>query len=390
MNSCIYCGQELPDEAKYCHVCGKKQTKRPRATRRANGEGSVRRSRDGRTWRVELVLWYYWDESKNRLRPRTVSKAGFKTKADAVAYIPELRERGFRKWGRRPNSGPKRPETLREVYDAWLPTHQAGKSTMDCYRAAWKHLAPLHDVIMDEIYVDDLQECLDDCSAGKRTVENVKALIGLLYKYAVPRKYVSESLILSQYLVIHADKTEIRRTGLTKEELERLRKVVGKVPFADYVYCMCYLGFRPSEFLDLTVESYNRVGKYFTGGAKTEAGKNRLVPVSPKIQPIIDRLIKGKTSGFVFCDENGNRFDLRKFREEYFGAVLDAIGISEEERKARLLTPHCCRHTFANLLRDTKGADKNKLALIGHTSPEMLRHYQDSDLDGLRSIVNSF
>jgi len=63
--------------------------------------------------------------------------------------------------------------------------------------------------------------------------------------------------------------------------------------------------------------------------------------------------------------------------------------VGQEERESRLLTPHCCRHTFANLMRDVQGADKNKLALIGHTSEEMLRHYQDADLDGLRKIVNA-
>ncbi len=390
MNNCIYCSREIPDGAKFCPICGKKQTKRARAPRRANGEGSIRRSQDGRTWRAEVVLWYYWDESQNRLRPRTVSKSGFKSKAEASSSIPEIKERGYRKWGRRPNAGPKRPETLREVYDAWFPTHKAGKSTMDCYRAAWKHLAPLHDTVMDEICVDDLQECLDDCSAGKRTMENVKALIGLLYKFAVPRKYVTDSLILSQYLVIHANMSDVHRTGFTAEELEKLRKAVGTVPYADYVYCMCYLGFRPSEFLSLTItDNYNREGMYFIGGSKTEAGKNRIVPIPKKIEPLVSKLIAGRTAGYVFCAPDGGRFDLRRFREDYFTAVLDAIGITEDERKARILTPHCCRHTFANLLRDTKGADKNKMALIGHTSQEMLRHYQDSDIDGMRQIMNN-
>lgn len=40
-------------------------------------------------------------------------------------------------------------------------------------------------------------------------------------------------------------------------------------------------------------------------------------------------------------------------------------------------------------MKNVPGADKNKLALIGHTSEEMLRHYQDADLDGLRFIVNN-
>ncbi len=79
---------------------------------------------------------------------------------------------------------------------------------------------------------------------------------------------------------------------------------------------MCYLGFRPSEFLDLRVEHYNRAEKYFTGGSKTEAGKGQNRPVSPKIQKRIDALVVDKIGGYVFCDASGGRFNLRRFRED--------------------------------------------------------------------------
>lgn len=386
---CIHCSREIPPGGAFCAYCGKKQLKKVKSTKRANGEGSVRKQANGK-WIVEIVLWYFWDEERERSRPRTISKSGFAKKADAAAYLPILREEGYRKWGHRPSSKGKRPETFDEVYDAWLPTHQAGKSTLDCYKAAYKHFAPVHNNRMDDIYVDDLQECLDDCPKGKRTKENMKALVGLIYKYAVPRQLVTSNLILSQFLVIKLDNngSGSQRTGLTNEELTRLKKSIGTVPFADYIYCMCYLGFRPSEALELTISNYDRKNKYFKGGAKTEAGKNRIVPVSPKIQPYIDKLTDDKIGGYVFCDTDGSKLNLRKFREEYFAPALEAIGITEIERQERLLTPHCCRHTFANLMRDVKGADKNKLALIGHTSGEMLRHYQDSDIEGLRKIVN--
>ena len=33
--------------------------------------------------------------------------------------------------------------------------------------------------------------------------------------------------------------------------------------------------------------------------------------------------------------------------------------------------------------------DKDKLKLIGHTSTEMLRHYQDVDIDSLKKITDA-
>ena len=51
-------------------------------------------------------------------------------------------------------------------------------------------------------------------------------------------------------------------------------------------------------------------------------------------------------------------------------------------------TPHSCRHTFATLLKNVAAPDADKLRLIGHTSTEMLRHYQDVDVESLRKITD--
>lgn len=67
-----------------------------------------------------------------------------------------------------------------------MPTHKAGKSTMDCYKAARKYFSSVEYLRIRDIEIDDLQECIDDCPKGKRTKENMKVLCGLMYKYAVP------------------------------------------------------------------------------------------------------------------------------------------------------------------------------------------------------------
>lgn len=57
---------------------------------------------------------------------------------------------------------------------------------------------------------------------------------------------------------------------------------------------MCYTGFRIAEFLELTSFSYDSISKTLRGGKKTAAGKNRIVPIHPKIQPIIENWISKK------------------------------------------------------------------------------------------------
>lgn len=373
---CVKCGVELPEGSIYCNMCGKKQAAdkpQHKAKSRGNGTGSVYKRGD--KWVAEITKGYRTEgEERKRVMMR---KCGFRTKKEALEYLPTLRGQQKRE----------KEITWQKLYDLWLPTHRAGKSTMDCYRAAEKYFAPVGFWKLKDIEIDDLQECIDDCPHGKRTRENMKALCGLLYKYAVPRGYAA--LNLAQYLVVGGESGQSRES-FSAEQLEKIRNAVGVIPYADLLYCMCYLGFRPSEFLALDVSDYDPKAKTLTGGAKTQAGKNRVVTISPKIQPIIDKLAAGRSSGALFRDENGKEFLYNRYRDTAFYPVLDAVGIENPMENGRhKYSPHTCRHTFATLMKNVQAAEKDKMELIGHASPEMLRYYQDVNISDLKKITDA-
>lgn len=378
MNKCRKCKAAIPDDARFCPACGAKQELQRKPKSRGNGTGTVYKR--GTTWTALKVIGYTVVE-KNKLRRTTVSKGGFKTKKEALAYLPNL--------SKQTKQEKRKITTFKEVYDLWEPTHKRGKSTMDCYRAALKHFRPVWNEPFGDITVDDLQECMDEVS-GKRTQENMKALCGLLYKYAIPRHLAT--LNMGQYLVV-GGAAGLGKEGLPMEALETLMRNVGIVPYADYIVAECYLGFRPSELLALDATDYDRTKKAFVGGAKTEAGKNRTVTVSPKIQPIINRLTENKIAGPVFCSSDGSHMTIEEYRDRFYKA-LDACGIANPITEVngvnrRMYTPHSCRHTFSTLMKAVQAPDKDKLSLIGHTSTEMLRHYQDVDIEGLRRITDA-
>lgn len=374
MSECIKCAAALPEGALYCPMCGRKQAASPsrRGKSRGNGTGSV--YKDGDKWVAEITKGY--KEVNGKRKRVIVRKRGLRTKREALECLPTLKGQQKRE----------KSITWNALYELWLPTHRAGKSTIDCYKAAEKYFAPVEFWKLADIEIDDLQECLDDCPHGKRTRQNMKALCGLMYKYAIPRGYAA--LNFAQYLVVTGEDGAARES-FTAEHLEQMRSAYGTVPYADYVYCMCYLGFRPSEFLALDVKDYDPANRTLTGGAKTEAGKNRVVTISPKIQPLIDRIVAGRKDGALFCDEEGNAFRYDRFRDSVFYNVLDEIGIENPiENGKHKYSPHSCRHTFATLMKNVQASEKDKMELIGHASPEMLRYYQDVRLDDLRKITD--
>lgn len=376
--TCPRCGAQLPPEAEWCMKCGRELVRHQAHKARGNGQGSVYKLPNEK-YKAVVTIGYYLDDGGRRRR-QTRSKV-FDKKKDAVAALNDLRAA--------PRA--KTIYTFKQLFDAWIPTHRAGKKTIEGYQYAAKYLEPVWHMKMDDITVDDLQECLDECPKGRRTRENMKAAIGLVYKYGIPRKAVPDNLNLAPFLAVSGEHGDAR-VALTDIELAKLRGCTA--PHADEVLLLCYTGFRISEFLDLTDESYDPRSQTLTGGAKTDAGRNRIVTISPKVLPIVERL--ASSPGPLIRRSDGSAWpSVKSWTETAFYPALEAAGIDNPivdgaaGVQRHRITPHSCRHTFANLMKRVDGADKDKQELIGHASPEMLRYYQNAELDDLRRITDA-
>lgn len=389
------CNKPIPDGAVFCPWCGRKQIRQKSRKSRGNGIGSVYKLPDGK-WCAEKTVGWIVDPLPEGSPPGTIAKKRrisvkrrYATRKDALVALPFLTVAD-----RRPKAGTATQKkrtaiTLHELYEQWFPTHGKSRSTMNCYASGFRVFAPLWDVRMEDLDIDDLQDCMEDADAGRRTLENARACLGLVYKYGIPRDAVPKDRNLAQFLRIPQTDSAGERQGLTLEELELVRKASSAGdPFASIVLCHCYLGFRPTALLQLTVADYNAQERAFVGGIKTEAGKGRTVTVSPKIQPSVDALIAAASDGYVF-GRAGRQLSLPEYREQFY-ALLDRLGIRNpvDADGRHRLTPHSCRHTFATLMKRTRGSDTDKLALIGHTSTEQLREYQDVSYADLRAITD--
>ena len=379
---CRKCHKNVPD-APYCCLCGFKQDKDTQnRKKRGNGQGSVYKLTNGKYKAVHILSYYVGDDDK--VHKITRSKV-FDKKVDAINALPSLQSGGQVK--------KKEKTTFKQLYDKWFPTHRAGKGTMDCYKAAMAHFKPVWHLPMNDIDIDDLQDCLDSCGKGKRTQQNMKAMCGLVYKYGIPRNCTPNNLNLAQFLVVGGEDAT-HRDAFTDKQIDQIRKAVGTIDYADYIYCLIYLGFRPSEFLSLTVADYDKDRECFIHGAKTEAGINRVVTISPKILPIIQGLVSKHDSGALFTTTDGKKLTLDYFTDNCFYPALDGCGIENPMVtisggvKRHKYTPHSCRHTFATLMKRVDAPSKDKQELIGHASEEQLKYYQDVDIADLKRITD--
>ena len=99
---------------------------------------------------------------------------------------------------------------------------------------------------------------------------------------------------------------------------------------------------------------------YIIGGEKTEAGRNRIVPIPPAIPELKDFL----QNWINQADAETGRlipYSPQNFRQKNFRKAMKVCGISDTR-----LTPHSTRHTFASLSASAGVAPEHLQKIIGH------------------------
>ena len=327
--------------------------------RRTSGTGTI--TKRGQWYMITVTVFVAGER-------KTKSKSGFRTKAEAYAAAPALRDQllGIRLADD--------DITLEQLYARWVPFYspRVSEGRMKSNDAAFKWMAPLHSRVFRTLTTEHFQDVIDACPRKRRTKEDIKALASLLYKYAHDLKICSDNYAENLYC---GSNDEQPRKALTPGQVERIAAC--GLPWSDYVLCLIYTGFRPGEMLALSKDSY--VNGCLIGGSKTEAGRNRSVPVHFRIQPIIDRQLL--TPGpWLFPRQDGRRMTDDYFRTYCFAPLMEALGIEG-------CVPYSCRHTFANMLKNVSGSDTDKAALMGHADASMTKYYQASDLTSRQEII---
>lgn len=346
-----------------------------------NGYGTVRKLSGNR--RRPWVALAPERQVPGQISPRREVIGYFEKREDAMSALGA--------WNKIPNPLPsdKAKMTLEELYKEYKVTRRyknLSKQTKNCYIAAWAYFDAYKKSRVRDLRTAHFQAVIDAAlSSGKSqsTAQKIKVLAGILCDYAVQTDIIDKNY--AQFTSLpRAEKSEKR--VFTDIDLQKLETAAANgIMYSDLILLMCYTGWRINEFLTLTRFAYNAQNKTLTGGSKTEAGKNRVVPVPPKVQPYLDKWLAlgGDT---IICRQKGDALiplSASYFRRNWFYPTLAQLGIDEE------LTPHATRHTYASMLHKA-GADKWDIQrLMGHSSAEVTNNvYTHVDLEQLKKAAN--
>ena len=366
-------------------------------SKRDNGSGTIRKvnGANGTRYYAYAPAKYTCDEDGNY---RCIREAlgGFKRRSDARAALEE--------YARHPVS--KYNYTLTDVYEEWKGPafSDITKSTQDNYTAAWAQICAAAPATVKkqfrEVTTGELRQILDfwteeheitvtskDGTKKKKkagplslsSLTKIKALLTQLYDYSMANNMIDKNYA-SLVKIPKGIKAGTKR-AFTDAEFAILEKNWKTVPGADAVYALCYLGFRVSEFCLLSPSSYDKTAQTLQGGLKTDAGRDRIVPVHPNISDLIAKWAQADHET-LYADEKGKPYNKDRFTRNVWKPAIKALGLPDD------LTPHSARHTCGTRLSAAGARPEDIQAILGHADYSVTANtYINQDIAALRESM---
>mgnify|MGYP003265171151 FL=1 len=323
----------------------------------ANGMGSVYKQPGKRRkpWVVRKTVRWEIDEKTGRSKQIYKNIGYYATKQDALAALIN--------YNQNPYDVDSHKLTFSDVYEKWSNEHfeKIAPSATRTYKSAYNHSKSLHDIRMRDIRPNHLEDAIKNADVGNSTKSRMKSLYNQLFKYALKYDIVDKDYAALSESVKREDATIIR-IPFSHDEIQTLWENVN-FPFADMVLIGIYSGLRPQELATLKIINVDLKNRTFFGGLKSEAGRNRYVPIHSAIfELVVANYNKALAMGssYLFNDENGQQgthMTYDKYRGR-FKKINKRFNMSHK--------PHDTRHTFITCAKSVNMNEFILKLIVGH------------------------
>lgn len=366
-----------------------------------NGYGSVTKLSGNRRkpYLARVTLGWITDEQTGKSVQNRVQIGTFKTKKEALQALAE--------YGANPYDIQNNNLTLAELYRKWteayFPTLDS-ESSARTITAAWKYCNAIYDMRVKDIRARHIKGIMEDGyiipangkDAGRKvpaspgTKARIKSLFNLMLDYALEYELVDKNYArtfdLSNDIIKEKDAATRGHIIFTDAEMQTLWDNVDSLRFVDWILIQCYMGWRPQELAILKTADVNLDEQYIVGGMKTSAGKNRAVPIHPRISHLVQRNYDQAIelgSKNLFNDPSAVKGGMLITYDKYagrFAKIMAALNFREDHR------PHDPRKTFITMAKKAEVDEYVIKRLIGHRITDITEGtYTERDIEWLRS-----
>ena len=366
-----------------------------------NGYGSVTKLSGNRRkpYLARVTLGWNTDEQSGSTAQNRVTIGTYKTKKEALQALAE--------YSANPYDIQNDNLTLGELYQKWtesyFPTLESASSSRTI-TAAWRYCHAIQNMRVKDLRARHIKGIMEDGyivpsrgkDAGQKvpaspgTKSRIKSMFNLMLDYALEYELVDKNYArtfdLSNDIIKEKEAATRGHIIFTDKEMQTLWDHVDSLRFVDWILIQCYMGWRPQELACLKIENVHLDEQYITGGMKTSAGKDRPVPIHPRIKNLVqqnyDQAIE-LGSHYLFNDPLAVKGGIAITYDKYagrFSKIMNALNFREDHR------PHDPRKTFITMAKKAEVDEYVIKRLIGHRITDITEStYTERDIEWLRS-----
>lgn len=268
--------------------------------------------------------------------------------------------------------------TFSQVYEQWKESHFSNitKRTQTMYNSFYRYFEPIKDTPIRDLNLLQLQNLFNNFTVSSSSKKLIKTMLNLIYKYALKYEIITKDY--SVLVEIGKNEKILERKIFTSEEIQKLWDNLNII-WVDTILIMIYTGLRIGELLEIKNINIDLENRTIKGGIKTDAGKDRIIPINYKILSLIKNRMRASNE-YLIVGKREKKLNYSNYRE-FFIKTMEILELSH--------TIHDCRHTFATLLSNANANRESIAKIIGHSSYNTTEKiYTHKDIEELKKAID--
>lgn len=321
------------------------------ALKRSNGSGSVYKMKHKKLRKpFRAVITTGWTDEGKPIRKTLGTYASQKEAYEALALFsndPTALER-------------KRVITVEQCFQWYFEeAERMGLSAgrIEVIDSVKKLMKPIHHMDITILKTAHVQAIFDKFTYSQSYQQAIKSVLVKICNIAIKNEVISKNYMSD--IIIRKKAAPIKRaTPFTQEDIYKLWLHQDDLTVR-IILIYIYTGVRLNELLNMKVDDIHLKERYMVGGSKTDAGRDRIIPIAECIVPFVQELYstaKFKRSMHLFDGVMG--------KTNYRGrlaSVCEKLGIKKRK-------PHDTRHTFITLCSDYEIPEIIVKHIVGHAT----------------------
>ena len=257
----------------------------------------------------------------------------------------------------------KEEQQIEKIYHIRPKNKPFGRNYCRGLITAYHNSVALYDKVYKDLRASDFMEHLKKSGKGSFSQRQMVNLFQNLDKYALEEDIIDKGY--AQFISLSSDDKNVKKAvngkinkdkPFTYEQIDyswnlKLRssgtqeknKKEREQFIRDLFLMMLYAGTRVEEQLSIYTENVFLDKNYFIGGLKTNAGRNREIPIHPAVKLLYEKYYNPNNE-FLFMQPNGKKIDYDYYLYHF---KLNFRNLHPEIANH---TAHDCRHTLRNEL----------------------------------------